>query len=138
MSNRRIAVCAFALAALGGCASTSEGTEQVKVDTHPGGADCALERQGKVIARIAGTPGFTTISKSWHRVMVRCSKPGYRETAYRADADLLFHDAGKSEDTSLYDVVVNLTLVPMDATATAAPSAPAFAPAPVSVLPAAK
>jgi hypothetical protein len=33
--------------------------------------------------------------------------------------------------------VVKLTLVPMDATASAAPSAPAFTPAPVSVSPAA-
>jgi hypothetical protein len=141
MSNHRIAVFAFALAALSGCASAPQGTEQVKVDTNPGGADCALERQGKVIARIPGTPGFTTISKSWRRVTVRCQKPGYREATFRADADLFYRDAGESKgDTTvlLYDVVVNLTLVPMDATATAAPSVLAFTPSPVSVSPAAK
>lgn len=138
MNNGRVAIVAFALA-LAGCAGAPQGNEQVKVDTNPGGADCALERQGKVIARIPGTPGFTTISKSWHQVTVRCSKPGYRETSTRAETDLIFGRAGQTKDdpaAPLYDVVVNLTLVPADANASVAPQAHAFAPSPLSVSPA--
>jgi hypothetical protein len=138
MNSRRIAALAVALPALAACAGAPQGSEQVKVDTNPGGADCALERQGIVIARIPGTPGFTTISKSWHRVTVRCNKPGYREATGHAEADLLFGDAGHTVDAApLYDVVVNLTLVPADAGTPATPSAPTFTPAPVSVFPAA-
>lgn len=139
MNSGRIAACAFTLVALTGCANAPQGTEQVKVDTNPGGADCALERQGQVIARIPGTPGFTTISKSWHRITIRCQKPGYREAIYRADTLLFFRAAGDGEDAApLYDMVVNLTLVPMDAATPAAPTAPAFTPSPVSVSPVAK
>lgn len=140
MNNGHVAIVAFALA-LAGCAGVPQGNEQVKVDTNPGGADCALERQGKVIARIPGTPGFTTISKSWHRVTVRCSKPGYRDASTRAEAALVFGKAAQAADdpaTPLYDVVVNLTLMPTDPDAPAAAPVPAFTPSPVSVSPAVK
>ena len=115
-----------ALSALAGCATLVEGTQQVKIDTRPGGADCTLYRQGKVIGRIAGTPGFTTIGNSRYGVTIRCSEKGYLEASYYIRAgdrgvklgtksqagDFASATDMGYDEAALYDVTVHLMLVP--------------------------
>lgn len=133
---------ALAASVLAGCSGIPEGThEQIKVYTHPGRADCALNRQGKVIGRIEGTPGFTTVEKTWHDLTIRCSKAGFKDAVYRirGGAAGIFFDKpvpradSASDDVNaygaMYDVVVNLTLHPMDA------SVPNTAPTPAAAKP---
>ena len=79
------AASAVALAAvcLSGCASVIEGTSQeILVNTNPAGANCALEREGNIIARVQQTPGGATIKKTKHDITIRCSKDGYQEATY--------------------------------------------------------
>jgi hypothetical protein len=134
-------VAALAVFALAGCSPIPKGTpEQVKVYTHPGRADCTLSRQGKVIGRIAGTPGFTTVEKTWYDITIRCDKAGYKQAVYRfrgAAAGIFFDRpvprAGKADDDvnafgALYDVVVDLTLHPIGASAPDVAPTPAAAP----------
>ncbi len=72
-----------ALASLSACASVIEGTSQeIMVNTNPAGADCALERQGAVIARVNPTPAATTIKKTKYDITIRCNKAGYQESTY--------------------------------------------------------
>ena len=76
---------AVALAAfcLSGCASVIEGTSQeILVNTNPASANCALEREGNIIARVQQTPGSATIKKNKHDITIRCSKDGYQEATY--------------------------------------------------------
>jgi hypothetical protein len=127
-------IAALAVTALAGCASGFAGVkEQIKVVTHPGGADCALDRRGKLVGRIGGTPGFTTIEKTWYDVTIRCNKTGYKEAVYRmrGTAAGIFHAnvpgrggvAGDSASDPIYtsdasyDVIVSLELVPAGAAA---------------------
>jgi hypothetical protein len=133
---------ALAASVLAGCSGIPEGThEQIKVYTHPGRADCALNRQGKVIGRIEGTPGFTTVEKTWHDLTIRCSKAGFKDAVYRirgGAAGIFFDKPVPRADTAsddvnaygaMYDVVVNLTLHPKDA------SVPDTAPTPAAAKP---
>ena len=124
------ALAASALAsALAGCASIVEGrSEQIKVATKPGGADCALERRGQVIGRIPGTPGFTTIRQTGYSITIRCKKSGYRDATYRIYSDttgVIFGNIGHGgtdpantpswadrDHDSEYDIVLYLALVP--------------------------
>ena len=48
-------ISALAASALAGCSSVIEGTEQLKVVSTPGGADCALERQASRRSARVGT-----------------------------------------------------------------------------------
>lgn len=138
MKSRILA--ALVASALAGCSCAVENAqEQIKVYTHPGRADCALSRQGKVIGRIAGTPGFTTIERGWHDITIRCTRDGYKDAVYRVRGgaagiffDKLTPRARASDDDSvnaygaLYDVVVNLTLRPIGASAPRDGPAPAL------------
>jgi hypothetical protein len=120
-------VTALAAFALAGCAGKTEVVkEQIKVVTHPGGADCALNRRGKEVGRIGGTPGFTTIEKTRYDITIRCSRAGYKEAVFpiRGSAHGIFsgntaHRASAADDSepvtsydASYDVVVSLDLVP--------------------------
>jgi hypothetical protein len=65
------------------CASIIDGTSQeVMINTNPAGADCALEREGAVIARVNPTPAATTIKKTKHDITIKCTKEGYEESTY--------------------------------------------------------
>jgi hypothetical protein len=124
-------VLALATVPLTGCSSPNPVVrEQVKIDTRPGGAVCTLNRQGKTIGEIAGTPGFTTIDKTWYDLTVRCDKAGYRQAVYRLRgqaAGMFFGNGARKafDDPSdpvnfydaSYDVVVRLDLVPTGAVA---------------------
>ena len=135
-------VAALAASALAGCSITATKAmrEQVKVDTRPGGAVCTLNRQGKTIGQIGGTPGFITIDKTWYDLTIRCDKTGYKEAVYRlrGQATGLFFANGAraaSSDPSdpvnffdaSYDVVVSLNLVPTGAVAPAPAEKPQWA-----------
>jgi hypothetical protein len=124
----KIAILAsLAAFALAGCAGKTEAVkEQIKVITHPGGADCALNRRGKEVGRIGGTPGFTTIEKTRYDITIRCNRAGYKQAIFpiRGNAHGIFfgntaHRASAANDAEAvtsydvsYDVVVSLDLVP--------------------------
>ena len=81
MKNMLIA--AAALVSLSACSSIVDGTSQeIMVNTNPPGADCALEREGAVIARVNPTPAATTIKKTKHNITIRCNKKGYQEATF--------------------------------------------------------
>lgn len=134
---------AIIASALTGCSSIIEGTsQQILVNTNPGGADCALEREGQVIARVLQTPGGATIKKTKYDITVRCTKAGFQEGTYlnhSGAAGATFGnivagggigwaiDSASGADNK-YDGVVNMTLVPASA-------APASAPRPSTIAP---
>jgi len=65
------------------CATISEGSSQeVMVNTNPDGANCSLNRQGQVIARINPTPGAATIKKTKDDMTIICTKRGYQKATY--------------------------------------------------------
>lgn len=134
-----------ALGPLAACSSIIEGTSQeILVNTNPSGADCALEREGNVIARVAETPGGATVKKTKYDITVRCKKPGFQDATYlnhSGAAGATFGnivagggigwaiDSASGADNK-YDGVVNLTLVPVGASPPPSPSASAPAAAP--------
>lgn len=140
-SNIRAAlVVAIAAASVAGCSSVIEGTSQeILVNTNPAGANCAFEREGNVIARIAQTPGGATIKKTKHDITVRCTMAGYQEATYLNNSGaagatfgniILGGGIGWAIDSASgadnkYDGVVNITLVPSSAAAQPAPARPA-------------
>ena len=115
------------LCMLSGCYSIIEGTSQeIMVNTNPGGADCTLERQGQVIARIEETPASTTIKKTKYDITIKCNQDGYQEATYlnhSGAAGATFGniiagggigwavDSAAGADNK-YDSPVNITLVP--------------------------
>lgn len=129
MNNKIIAALAAGTLSclVSGCSSIIEGTsQQILVNTNPAGADCALERNGEVIARVQQTPGGTTIKKTKYDITVRCNKLGYQEGTYlnhSGAAGATFGnivagggigwaiDSASGADNK-YDGVVNLTMVP--------------------------
>lgn len=131
-----------AASSLAACSSVIEGTSQeILVNTNPAGANCALEREGNIIARIPQTPGGATIKKTKHDITVRCTKDGFMEATYlnhSGAAGATFGnivlgggvgwaiDSASGADNK-YDSPVNVTLVP------AMPPAPA--PKPTAVAP---
>ncbi len=119
----------LASAALSGCAAIFDGTSQdIAVNTNPGGATCRLERQGSSIATIPTTPGTATVRKTKEDILVRCTKDGYQEATFvnhsgvagATVADILGGvltggvawavDSGTGADNK-YDSPVNLTMV---------------------------
>lgn len=127
---------AFALA---GCSTVTEGTRQnISVNTSPPGANCTFMRQGASIGSINPTPGTLKIRKLKYDITVECEKEGYQKTTainHSSVAAATFGNiliggvAGWIVDSSTgsdnkYDSVVNMTLPPISASATPAPSAP--------------
>jgi hypothetical protein len=124
---------------LSGCASITEGTSQdISVVTNPAGASCVFERQGMNIGTIASTPATLNVPKRKYDITIKCNKPGFQEASYlnhsgvtaviaaNVATDLLL-TAGLSSiiDSSTgadnkYDSAVNITLIPIQATAAAA------------------
>jgi hypothetical protein len=129
MKYHAVAALAVVLAvpSLAGCSSIIEGTSQeILVNTNPPGADCAFEREGKVIARVQQTPGGATIKKTKHDITLKCNKLGYQETTYlnhSGAAGATFGniilgggigwaiDSASGADNK-YDGTVNMTLTP--------------------------
>lgn len=121
---------AVVASSLAGCSSIIEGTsQQIQVNTNPAGADCTLERQGEVIARVQNTPNGATIKKTKYDITVRCQKAGYQEATYlnhSGAAGATFGnivlgggvgwaiDSASGADNK-YDGVVNLSMVPAGA-----------------------
>lgn len=66
------------------CSSIIDGTSQeIVVNTNPSsGADCALEREGIVVARVSPTPGAATVKKTKHDITILCNLDGFHEAAY--------------------------------------------------------
>lgn len=65
---------------LAGCSSVLEGSSQrVTVNTNPIGAECSLSRDGRIIGRIAATPGTLTVEKTKHDIQLACHKDGYQD-----------------------------------------------------------
>jgi hypothetical protein len=129
---------------MSGCASVIEGTSQeILVNTNPASANCVLEREGNVIARVQQTPGGATIKKTKHDITIRCSKDGYQEATFldhSGAAGATFGnivlgggigwavDSASGADNK-YESPVNISLVPT----TVAP-----APAPATIVPLSK
>jgi hypothetical protein len=132
-----------AASSLAGCSSVIEGTSQeILVNTNPAGANCALEREGNVIARIPQTPGGATIKKTKHDITVRCTKDGFQEATYldhSGAAGATFGnivlgggvgwaiDSASGADNK-YDSPVNVSLVPATPTDGPAPKPTTVAP----------
>src|SRR4051794_9709247 len=67
------------LALLSGCASIASGTtQQISVNSSPGGADCDLIREGAKIHHVT-TPASPLVNKTKHDITVACSKPRYQD-----------------------------------------------------------
>lgn len=82
------AALAVVLALLGGCATITTGHSQsVVVDTDPEGATCRLSREDKDVAVVNPTPGTASLSKSFGRVDVQCTKEGYQPSVGVLAAD---------------------------------------------------
>lgn len=119
-----------------GCATIFEGTSQdISVVSNPAGASCVVERQGMIIARIDATPQTINVPKRKYDLLFRCNKPGYQEATYlnhsgvtaliagNIVADVVLTaglssvvDSADGADNK-YDGAVNITLLPVDATA---------------------
>ena len=80
---RRIVAAAAILAVLSGCSTIIEGTSQdISVNTEPPGADCMLNREGGMIARVNPTPGVANVKRTKYDITIVCKKDGYAEATY--------------------------------------------------------
>jgi hypothetical protein len=74
---------------LSACSSIVEGTSQeILVNTSPEGANCALIREGQVIARVNPTPASATVKKTKHDITIECTKQGYKKATYINKSDV--------------------------------------------------
>lgn len=121
-------VYALLLVGVSGCSSIIDGTSQeVFVNTNPSGADCTLNREGGVIARINPTPAASTIKKTKHDITILCNLDGFHEATYFNNSGvagatfgniILGGGIGWAIDSAAgadnkYTSPVNITLVPM-------------------------
>ena len=130
-----------------GCASITGGTTQeITVITNPAGASCVFEREGLPIGTIATTPGTLLVRRLKHDIMIKCDKPGFHQATYlnnsglsgaiagNVAADILLTagissivDSASGADNE-YDGSVNISLVPISATAPVSETAQAEQP----------
>jgi hypothetical protein len=79
-----VALCALSLS---GCASMFGGTSQeIEITTSPPGANCAIERAGKIVGRVNPTPGTVMIGKSRQDIRILCEKPEYDNAVIDKDS----------------------------------------------------
>ncbi len=91
---------------LGACSSIVNGTTQdITVNTNPPGADCRLEREGQVIARVQNTPSTANVSKTKHDITIVCDKEGYQTATYLNDSGW---ESGSGAAGIALDVVLTL------------------------------
>lgn len=105
----------------------------------PTGANCALVREGAVIARINPTPAAATIKKTKHDITIECEKDGYQKTTYFNHSDVNGATVGNvilgggigwaidsaSGADNKYTTPVNITMTPQVAAAAPVASGPA-------------
>ena len=73
----RLVTVLLSLAAAAGCATITSGTTQdIRVDSEPSGAECALSREGAPIGTVT-TPAPLTIKRQAATIHVVCRKEGY-------------------------------------------------------------
>ena len=124
---RRILCVAF-LIGVSGCSSIIDGTSQeIFVNTNPAGADCSLNREGVVIARVNPTPAAATIKKTKHDLTILCNMDGFHEATYYNHSGIAGATFGNivlgggigwaidsaSGADNKYTSPVNITLVPL-------------------------
>jgi hypothetical protein len=125
--TKALICCGLTAVILGGCSSIIEGTsQQLVVNTNPPGADCALNRQGFVIAHVTPTPGAAKIEKTKDDITIVCDKDGFETATYLdhsgSDAATVGNiilgggigwaiDSASGADNK-YDSPVDITLVP--------------------------
>jgi hypothetical protein len=74
----KLTLLVFFASLMAGCAALGSGTHQtISVDTDPVvGAKCKLKNRGGVFY-IPSTPGSVSVRKSYHKMTITCTKPGY-------------------------------------------------------------
>ena len=87
MLSVRTSVLGLGCLILGGCSSIVQGNSQeIVVNTNPGGAACKLEREGSEIGRVANTPGSVHVRKSKHDITIICEKEGFHTATFISDS----------------------------------------------------
>jgi hypothetical protein len=91
---------------LSGCSSIVQGTSQdIVVNTNPGGAECKIVREGIEIGRVFNTPGSANISKTKHDITIFCDKEGYHTATYINDSGW---ESGSGAAGIALDVILTL------------------------------
>src|SRR4051812_3544620 len=134
MKNAILSVALLPL--LAACSTIVEGrSQQITVNTNPSGADCDLNRKGEKIATVTNTPGSAYIEKTKYDIKIECNKKGFETATYLNHSGaagatfgniILGGGIGWAVDSASgadnkYDGVVNISLVPNQATPGAAP-----------------
>ena len=145
---KRFGFAVLACAALGACASITEGTHQeITVNTKPPGAKCVLSRSGFDIGTVNKTPGTVRIDKSKQDMVIACEKDEYVRGTYLNKSDFAAVTVGNvlvgglvgilidvaDDAATKYDGSVTITLQPKLAgpdPAKVVPVAPGVAPNP--------
>ena len=97
------------------------------MNTNPAGADCSLNREGVVIARVNPTPAAATIKKTKHDLTILCNMDGFHEATYYNHSGIAGATFGNivlgggigwaidsaSGADNKYTSPVNITLVPL-------------------------
>ncbi len=113
---------------LSGCASILSGTSQeVMVNTNPGGARCGIYKEGERVATIDSTPGIATVQRTKRDIWLACAKTGYQTATYRNHSGIANTSFGNLVAGGLigvavdsatgadnrYETPVNVSMVPM-------------------------
>ena len=61
-------------------------SQEIEITTSPPGANCALERAGKIVGRVNPTPGATMVAKSRKDITVTCTKENYADATGYSDS----------------------------------------------------
>lgn len=73
---------------LSGCASVIDGTSQsMVVETIPPGAECSLDRNNELLARII-TPQTVNIKKTKHDIRISCEKDGFYQSTEHVNSEI--------------------------------------------------
>ena len=113
-------------------------SQEIEITTSPPGANCALERAGKIVGRVNPTPGATMVAKSRKDITVTCTKENYADATGYSDSgvepwvfmNLVFggliglgidHATGGVNE---YDTPVAITLAPVAVERTSPPASP--------------
>jgi hypothetical protein len=131
-----------ALLLLSACATIVSGTSQdISVNTNPPGANCTINRQGQKIGQVNPTPGIVNVDKTRDDLMLVCDKDGYQEATFLVHSGFEATTVGNvfiggligvgidaaTGANNHYDSPVNVTFVPVVASAAPAPVAAASA-----------
>ncbi len=88
MRFKGVAALLACAAAVGGCASMTEGsTQTLTFSTEPSGAVCELNRKGQTLGVVNPTPGQVMVGKSKDPIDVTCRKDGYENVTQAVGPD---------------------------------------------------